>query len=278
VLCEVTEVEPSEIVHAYAAVFVACVKNAAEFLQHWIVIRMGGHGCVGGGQETAFEIGVGKFLVHVEEAGFVRRRREKVVDVVGSVFVADFFIVCAVAEEKIFVVAEEGRGVGAAFIPDQDSPALGFEDAGEFRTSFGQIEPVRGLRCGGTIDALIGEVGGFGCSCDAGEVGIGGEQAFGGFTHLAIGLDADDSVAVVEEHAGEDAGTAGDVGDDGVRGQTALRFQSFDYLGGISGAIADVIFDAGRETKRGICGGHDASLSDEVGVRGGVSVEVVLLN
>ena len=57
----------------------------------------------------------------------------------------DLLVIGAVGEEEFFVGAEEGRAVAAAFVPDQHGPAAGLEDAGEFFSSFGKVEPVGGL-------------------------------------------------------------------------------------------------------------------------------------
>src|SRR5207237_2506014 len=67
------------------------------------------------------------------------------------------FVVGAVGQQEMFIVAQERSCIRAAFVPDQNTPTTGFQDASEFAPRTFTIEPVSGLRRGNKIHRCRGQ-------------------------------------------------------------------------------------------------------------------------
>ena len=93
---------------------------------------------------------------------------------------------------------------------------MGFEDAAKFGESARDVEPVEGAAGGNHVDGSVEEPGGFGYGAMDFEEGPGGEELLAEGTHLIVGFDGDDRVAVGEEDFGEHAGAGADVSDEPV--------------------------------------------------------------
>ena len=119
-----------------------------------------------------------------------------------------------------------------------------------------------GLGGSGEVESVVGNSGGFSCAVQAGEFGVIGQEAVGSFAHFAIGFDAEDAIAVLQKQTGEDASAAGDIGDHGVRSESAFVAQSFEDLRRVAGTVTNVVFDAIGETKGGIGVKHGDSLTN----------------
>ena len=74
----------------------------------------------------AFEI---ELLAKIEDPLQVRCVRKKLVNSGRRALVTDFLIVGAIGQQQLFVIAQERRRRGAAFIPDQDTPSAGLPPA-----------------------------------------------------------------------------------------------------------------------------------------------------
>src|SRR5271166_4207154 len=70
----------------------------------------------------------------------------------GSALVAHFLIVGAIGEQELLIVAQEGRCIGAAFIPYQYAPSARLQNAHKFRAGTSQVKPMRSLSSGDKID------------------------------------------------------------------------------------------------------------------------------
>ena len=224
------------VVEADFAVVVVLVEDGGEVGEHGGVVGVAGGRGVGGGEETALElgevedllVGIGAELgdVGVEEIGE---------DFGGELAVVNGGVIGGVAGEELFVGAEEGGGVGEAIVPDEGAEAGcgGWaKDAVEFRFGARAVEPVEGLAGDDEVYAVVREGGGFGGGGDAGEAGGVAKFLFAGGAHGVVGLDAEDGVAVLQEEAGEQAGAGADVCDDGVGAEGAAAIRSEMILAG----------------------------------------------
>src|SRR5580704_9463894 len=87
-----------------------------------------------------------------------------------------FVYACVVgtkSSKQGFVVPEKRSGARQPFVPNDDDPAGGLEDAQKFAASGVLIEPVEGLAGGHVIHACVIEGSGFGGAVDAGEAVVG---------------------------------------------------------------------------------------------------------
>src|SRR3989449_10597721 len=85
---------------------------------------------------------------------------------------------------------------------------------------------------------------------------MGCQKSFPRLAHFSIRFHREDTVAMVKKHAGEESGSGGDVGDDGIGLESARGLHKFDDLWRISRAIAGGVFDAGRGALCGSFDGH----------------------
>src|SRR5882724_3349995 len=133
-------------------------------------------------------------------------------------------VVRRVSQQQALIVRQEAGGVGSAIIPQQNNPAARTEDALELGAAAGAIEPVKGLAGGDKINALVWQCGRFRRRRDAGEARASSQQALACLAHFAIGLDAEDAVAVFsQKKLRQDAGAGTDVGNDGLGSQRTIR-------------------------------------------------------
>src|ERR1700745_1356577 len=79
---------------------------------------------------------------------FIVRRCKKLRNRGRRPFMPDFLVVRTVSQQKLLVVPQERRFRGVAFVPDQDAPSSGLQDAHELRPRTIANEPVRRLRRG----------------------------------------------------------------------------------------------------------------------------------
>ncbi len=94
----------------------------------------------------------------------------------------------------------------------------GLTNADELAPRLLAIKPVGRLGGGDEVDAVIGESGRFCGSLHAGEMWIGAQKFLAGLAHVGIRFDAEHAIAILQQHAGEDAGAGGNIGDDGSWG------------------------------------------------------------
>ncbi len=83
------------------------------------------------------------------------------------------------------------------------------------------------------------------------EVGVARHVFLAGQPHLAIGLDANHAVAVVQEDLCQQPGAATDIGDQMLRRQPAGLLQGVYHIVGVARTILRVVFRAiGEADKR----------------------------
>src|SRR5580692_4355101 len=147
--CQVAVIDVGGVFEADLASFVEFGEDFLQSLHHGRV----GWG-VGRGDERAaaqaacyaFEI---EFLEIWRGARAVRIHEEEIAHVLlAGIAFFDRGVVCAVFAKQRFVGAQKGSGVGEAFIPDNDDPAVRFEDASKFGAAEVWIEPMEGLAGG----------------------------------------------------------------------------------------------------------------------------------
>ena len=155
----------------------------------------------------------------------------------------NLFVVSAIGQQQLFILAKKFRRICQALIPQQNQPAAGFQDAKEFTPGRCAIKPVSGLRSGDEVDAMIGKSCCFGRPGNTDEVRERREQTFSGVSHLGIGLDAEDWVAILEQHACPDAGARGDIGNDATRRKTAFGPEGLQDFSGIAGTVSNIILN-----------------------------------
>src|SRR5262249_8730351 len=160
---------------------------------------------------------------------------------------------CAVGQEKLLIVAQEGRGVRASLIPDQHAPAPGLQNPEEFRSSSDAIKPMGGLRRSDEIDRLRAQRR---LLCSAryrlqpakGFLQPLTQQVVSRFSHLCIRFNREDTVAVLEQKTRERAGARPDIRHCMSRPQAALGSQSLEHFRRIAGSIANIIRYSIRKT------------------------------
>jgi hypothetical protein len=242
-------IEDARVVfEADEAVMLVGGEDDSQAVKHGLIVGMSGFGGIGRGAQAAFEALVIEFLAHGERARMEFGWRKEGRNDGADVLVTNFLIVGAEIEEKLFVIAQERSTVDAALVPDQNAPAVRFQNASKFMAGGGQSEPMGGLRGGDEVDAGVGKRGGFGGAGNADKVRIVGKQLIAGLAHLSIGLDSVDTIAVFEQDAGEESGAGSDVSDSMLGSEAACGLQEFEDGGWVAGAVASVVVDAGRET------------------------------
>src|SRR6202040_258431 len=106
------------------------------------------------------------------------------------------------------------------------------------------------------IDRAIFQRGGFGGRVDAPKRIVRRQVFFASLTHGLVGLDAVNTVAVLQEQFTEEAGTGTNVGNDMARTKLAFVAQNRERLGWIAGAIPNVVGCATREALFGVGKAH----------------------
>src|SRR4051812_25520085 len=76
---------------------------------------------------------------------------------VGDEPMIDLGVVFAVLHQQSVVFTAEARASDIASVPQNRDEAMRLQDAGEFLTRSSSVKPVKGLRCGDEIDAVIGQ-------------------------------------------------------------------------------------------------------------------------
>jgi hypothetical protein len=76
---------------------------------------------------------------------------------------------------------------------------------------------------------------------DAREAGVPSQPALGCLSHLPVGLDAEDAVAVLQEQLAQDACPGADVCDDGGAREGASRLEEIEYGTRVGGVMPDVV-------------------------------------
>ena len=174
------------------------------------MVRMAGFRRVGRGQQPAFHAFKVKALSILERSGLKIHRRERGLDDIPvNLFVIHLRVLGRVGVQQLLVSAQERRGVDAPLVPDQREPTLRLENADELRANALTIEPVKRLAGGDEIDAVSGQRGRFSGGGDTDEAIIAPQQLFAGFSHFAIGFNAQNSLARLEEQLGQHQGSCG---------------------------------------------------------------------
>src|SRR5690349_3535569 len=116
-------------------------------------------------------------------------------DRVGGPFVTDLFVVSAVSQQQLLVVAEERRPVTHALVPQKDEPSARPKNSLEFRSRTVTIEPVCGLGRSNEIHAFIAQLGCLSRSRDAGELRKPCQQSLPRLAHLGVRLNSKHCIA-----------------------------------------------------------------------------------
>src|SRR6267142_1065643 len=94
-------------------------------------------------------------------------RREEVRDFASDVLVAHLVIVCAIAKQELFIVAQEGRGIQPAFIPDKYDPAAWLQNSREFPLCLIPVKPMKRLTGSDKVNTGRFQRCGFRCRVNA---------------------------------------------------------------------------------------------------------------
>src|ERR1700685_3516844 len=144
----------------------------------------------------------------------------------------------------MFVVAQKLCRTREALVPQKHQPTSGLEDTYKLAPCPRAVEPVRGLRRRDEVHAVIRKLSRLGRSRKAGELGECRKQTLARLTHLRIGLNAENRVAVLEQDTSSNPRAGGYVGNPVTRRQAAFGLQGVDHLRRISRPIAHVVLDA----------------------------------
>src|SRR5437762_12033951 len=107
-------------------------------------------------------------MLEVGDGPFARLGLEKITQHSGvNTFVVDLFVVRRAREQELLVFLEKGGAVGSAIVPNQNNPTAGVENAFEFFTAAGPVEPMKGLAGGNEIHTLSRQGGRLGRGCNA---------------------------------------------------------------------------------------------------------------
>ena len=207
-------------------------EQVRELAQHRLV-SLAGLGNVGRRQQPpaqAVEVEA-LLVVLLDELHLVGREEALQRGVAGEILVRDLVVVDGMAAHEVFVGAQKRRGVNVAVVPDENSPAARLQNARELGARLVGSKPVEGLSGHDEVNTRVGQSRGFGAAVHHAEVGVGGEIVFAGAAHLAIGLDADHAIAVVEKDLGQQPRAAADIGDEVLGPQTAGFLQSVHDFG-----------------------------------------------
>jgi hypothetical protein len=189
------------------------IEYPRQFGQHGRITRIIRLWGIGRREQPPFERWIIEVLVIVKIANLKSRGREKCFNLLCSALGAHILIVSAVLNQQLLVGAEKGRRSSAPLVPQQHSPTAGPADAVEFTSRLLPIKPVSRLGGGDQVDAVIGESRGFRRSRHAGELRISAQKFLPGMAHVGIRLHAVHAIAVLQQHAGEDASAGSNIGD-----------------------------------------------------------------
>ena len=156
----------------------------------------------------------------------------------------DLFVVGAVVEQQLLIVAQKRCSVCEALVPEQHQPSPWPENARELASRLRPIKPVRRLRRTHEMHRLVRQRRDLRGSRNTGEPRKIRQQSLPRLSHLRIRLDAEHRVAVLEQHASPDPGSRSNVGNHVLPCQAALFFEHPQHLRRISRTVANVIFDA----------------------------------
>src|SRR5580693_6106253 len=112
---------------------------------------------------------------------------------------ANVLIVSPVGQKHLLVIAQERRRIGDALVPEKYQPPSRLQDTNKFMPCPCAVEPVRGLRGGDKVYALISQRGCLGRSRHTSELRKGCQQTLARLTHRAVGLNADDLIAIFQQ-------------------------------------------------------------------------------
>ena len=89
--------------------------------------------------------------------------------------------------------------------------------------------------------------------------GVPSQPALGRPSHLPVGLDPEDAVAVREEQFAQDARPGAHVRDDGGAGEPAFHLKELQDFTRVRGAIFGVVLDPALEALRRVGGAHSGN-------------------
>jgi hypothetical protein len=151
--------------------------------------------------------------------------------------------------------AEKGCGRSAARSTAVPAIRL-FENSDELFSSRGAVEPVSCLRCRDEIHTGVWQRRSFSVPGRTDQLRKSGKQSFSCTSHLRVGFDRKDPVAIFQQHSRPNTGARSDVRNYMPRSQAALHLQCPQSLTGISGAITDVVLDSIGESTGRVGSGH----------------------
>src|SRR4029077_6096958 len=126
-------------------IFSMGAKDPPKFPHHGRVAGMTLEWRVRRGQQSSGESLIVKLLAQAVDTLLRQRGRKKLMNHGGRALVTHLFIVGAISQQELLVVAQKGRSRGLALIPDQNAPPSGPQNADEFGAGTRQVEPMRGL-------------------------------------------------------------------------------------------------------------------------------------
>src|SRR5581483_10799378 len=253
-------VHPRVVIHSHVPVHLVLGKNAFQFLNSRLVIRVSRQRHIRRGQQPSLESRVVEFLGIIEHLLFVRRRREELANGQPGTLMAYFVVINSPPLQQRFVGAMKGRRFMASLVPHHHRPTTRLQDANKLPPRFLAIKPVCRLRGGDEIHGSFRQRGRFRATTDAYEFRVAGQNFIPCPAHVFIRLNSKYPVAVLQEKPRQHSSSGADISNHGVRREMTFLLQQLDDGVRVSRPVANVIVDAGGKTLGGIAG-HDSILN-----------------